>query len=66
MNETRFLSYIIETKEGLKATQINSAAANYARSKSVKGVRQFFGLVSFYRRFIPNFAIKAEQMNVIT
>ena len=36
------------------------------RTKNVKGVRQFLGLVSFYRKFIPGFADIAEPMKLLT
>jgi len=66
MSETKFLGFII-TKEGLKADPEKvEAVKNYPRPSNTKGVRQFLGLVSFYRRFIPGFADIAEPLNLLT
>ena len=39
---------------------------SWPEPKNVKDVRNFLGLVNYYRRFIENFAQVARPMNVLT
>jgi hypothetical protein len=42
------------------------AVRQYPSPKSVKEVRAFLGLASFYRRLVPNFAEIAKPLTVLT
>lgn len=54
--ELKYLGYIV-SREGLHVDpdKVNSIL-NYPAPKNVKQVRQFLGLASWYRRFVPNFS----------
>ena len=39
---------------------------NYPTPKSLKGLRKFQGMASWYRRFIPNYATIAEPLTRLT
>ena len=52
--EVEFLSHII-TGDSLKPNTAHTAAVtNFPESRDIKGIRQFVGLASYYRRLIPN------------
>ena len=42
------------------------AVEQFATPKDVKTVKQFLRLVSFYRKFMPNFAKIAEPLHALT
>ena len=42
------------------------AITEFAVPKDVKALRQFLGLPSFYRRFVPNFAKLADPLHKLT
>lgn len=55
-SELRYLGYIVD-KEGLRVCPDKvRAVQEFNRPKSVKEVRRFVGLASWYRRFVPHFA----------
>lgn len=55
-SELKFLGYIVD-RSGLRCDPEKVAAIlNIAPPRSVKEVRRFLGMTSWYRRFIPNFA----------
>jgi len=55
-SEVNYLGHII-TPEGLKTSnQHVTAMRNFPAPKNIKEVRQFLGLSSFYRKFVPSFA----------
>lgn len=39
-----------------------NAVSGFARSADVHGVRRFLGLASYFKKFIPTFAIKAKPL----
>ena len=64
--EVEYLGHII-TPDGLKTNpRLVEAVVNFPTPKSVQQVRQFLGLSSFYRRFIPNFAKIAQPLHTLT
>ena len=64
--EVEYLGHII-TPEGLKTNpRLVEAVVNFPTPNSVQQVRQFLGLSSFYRRFIPNFAKIAQPLHSLT
>lgn len=64
--EVEYLGHII-TSEGLKVNPVKVAAVeNFPAPTSVSQVRQFLGLVSYYRRFIVGFANIAQPLHALT
>ena len=64
--EVEYLGHII-TPDGLKTNpRLVEAVVNFPTPKSVQQVRQFLGLSSFYRRFVPNFAKIAQPLHTLT
>ena len=60
--EVQFLGHIISPK-GLSPVSTNTEKIrNYPEPKNVKHVRQFLGLVGYYRKFIVDFAKKASPL----
>ena len=64
--EVEFLGHVI-TAEGLKPNPAHTAAVtNFPEPRDIKGIRQFVGLASYYRRFISNFAKIAHPLHALT
>jgi RNase H-like domain found in reverse transcriptase/Reverse transcriptase (RNA-dependent DNA polymerase)/Integrase zinc binding domain/Integrase core domain len=60
--ELKYLGYVIDAS-GLKVNPEKvEAIVNIPQPQSVKEVRKFLGVASWYRRFIPNFATQAEPL----
>ena len=62
----RYLVYIVSL-DGIRASpdKVN-AVRQYPTPRSVKDVRSYLGLVSFYRRLIPKFAEIAKSLTELT
>ena len=61
-----YLGHIL-TPDGLKPNPERIAAVRqFATPHDVKSVKQFLGLASFYRKFVPNFARIAEPLHNLT
>ena len=61
-----YLGHVI-TPDGLKPTSSHiTAIQEFPVPKDIKALRQFLGLASFYRRFIPNFARIADPLHKLT
>lgn len=61
--EVEFLGHIV-TSGGVKADPKKvEAVRKFSRPSSVKFLRAFLGLASYYRKFIPNFAKIADPLN---
>ena len=64
--EVEYLGHII-TPNGLKTNpRLVEAVLEFPTPKSVQQIRQFLGLSSFYRRFVPNFAKIAQPLHSLT
>ena len=64
--EVQYLGHVI-TPQGIQPNKDQVAAVqDYLVPTSVKEVRQFIGLVSYYRRFIKGFARVAEPLHYLT
>ena len=65
-NEVEYLGHII-TPEGLKTSaKLIEAVKEFPTLRSVREVRQYLGLSSYYRRFIPSFAAIARPLHLLT
>ncbi len=64
--EVEYLGHII-TPQGLKPNpKLVAAVQEYPAPKNIRNVRQFLGLSSYYRRFIPQFARIAQPLHMLT
>ena len=64
--EVEFLGHLVTT-EGLKHNHAHTTAVTeFPTPRNVKEIRQFVGLVSYYRRFIPSFAKIAHPLHALT
>lgn len=62
----QYLGHLL-TPEGIRPNPDRVAAVrDYPAPTSVKGVRQFLGLASYYRRFVKNFARTAQPLHNLT
>ena len=65
-SELEYLGHTI-TREGVKTnSRLVAAVSEFPTPRNVREVRQFLGLSSFYRRFIPNFAKIATPLHQLT
>lgn len=65
-SELKYLGFVVD-KNGLHTDPDKVACMlNYPIPKNVKGVRRFVGMVSWYRRFIPNFATRIAPIVKLT
>ena len=64
--ETKFLGFIV-TRNGIKVCPSRSdTIASYPAPKTVRQVRSFLGLASYYRKFIEGFSDIAQPMIALT
>ena len=64
--EVQYLGHVI-TPEGLKPNPDHVAAVrNFPVPQNTREIRQFVGLASYYRRFIPKFARIAQPLHALT
>jgi len=64
--QERYLGHIID-QEGIRTDPEKvSAVATWPAPTSVRRVRQFLGMASWYRRFVPNFSTVAALITKLT
>ena len=64
--EVEFLGHVL-TPDGVKTNpKLVAAVADFPQPQNVAEVRQFLGLSSYYRRFIPQFAAIAQPLHSLT
>ena len=64
--EVEYLGHLI-TADGLKLNPaLTTAVTEFPTPLNIKGIRQFVGLASYYRRFIANFARIAHPLHALT
>jgi len=64
--KVQYLGYVL-SEEGITASPDKiKAVKQYPTPKGVKDVRAFIGLVSFYRRLVPDFAELAKPLTTLT
>ena len=61
-HEVIYLGHIID-EHGVKPDPKNiEAVENFPRPKTPKNIKQFLGLIGYYRRFIPEFSRKSKPL----
>lgn len=64
--EVKYLGHIL-SKNGVRPDPEKTRCVNeFPRPTTVKEVRQFLGLIGYYRRHIPEFAEKAKPLTALT
>jgi DUF438 domain-containing protein len=65
-SEVQYLGHVI-SREGIRASPDKvKAVKEYPIRKTVKEVRSFLGLASYYRRLVPKFAEIAKPLTELT
>lgn len=65
-SELKYLGYVVDA-QGLRVDPGKvDAILNFARPQSVKDVKRFVGMTSWYRRFVPNFATIVGPLTNLT
>ncbi len=63
--QMKFLGFDI-TSDGNKPCRVKiKAMENYPRPSDQKTIKRFLGIASYYRKFIPQFSLKAEPINTL-
>ena len=65
-SEVKFLGHIVSAKGISTDPDKISAVKNWPRPYTVKHVRSFLGICSYYRRFVKDFASIAHPLNQLT
>ena len=64
--QVSFLGHVVST-EGIRADPMKTEKIeSYPRPSNVTEVRRFLGLASYYRRFVPGFAVLASPLHALT
>ena len=65
-SKTKFLGFVVDENGVQVDDEKLKAISEYPTPRTSKQVKQFLGLASYYRRFIPNFADLSEPLNDLT
>lgn len=66
VNRIKYLGHVID-QDGIRTDPEKvSAIANWKEPRTVRQIRQFLGVASWYRRFIRNFATTAAPLTALT
>lgn len=65
-NEIEYLGRVIKDGQVRPSNYKIDALVKSPRPSNVKQVRQFLGLAGYFRRYIPNYAIKTAQIAALT
>jgi len=66
VDQLKYLGHIVD-REGIRTDPEKvSAVADWPEPQNVKQIRQFLGMASWYRRFIPNFSTVAAPLTKLT
>ena len=61
-SEVKYLGYVVNRDGSSINPENTEPILSYPAPKNIKQLRRFIGLASWYRRFIPQFAIVAEPL----
>lgn len=65
VNEVKYLGFVVNA-EGLKIDEAKiEPIVNYPPPQRIKQLRRFIGMISWYRRFISDFATRVEDLLVL-
>jgi hypothetical protein len=64
--QVQYLGYVLSEKGISTSPEKANVVREYPTPKSVKDVRSFLGLASFYRRLVQNFAEEAKLLTILT
>lgn len=65
-SEVRYLGFVVNQKGLLVDPDKIAPVVDYPVPKNLKQLRRFLGMASWYRRFIPEFALIAEPLHRLT
>ena len=64
--QVKYLGYVLSERGISASPEKVKAVREYPTPRSVKDVRSFLGLASFYRRLVQNFAEEAKPVTILT
>jgi len=64
--QVQYLGYVLSERGISTSPEKANVVREYPTPKSVKDVRSFLGLASFYRRLVQNFAEEAKLLTILT
>lgn len=64
--EVKYLGHYVSSNGVYPDPEKTEVVKNYPQPKNIKQIRAFLGLVGFYRKFIPEYAHKAQPLTKLT